>query len=116
MRGRVGSICLVLASTIALVPACSQGEGDGNIGGTLNVPNCWTGAFDLDPDFFAAVPYRQGMILRIQSGSDFQNFSDGLTILINDRTKIRPDPSKGFPGRYREPLCLLYTSDAADEL
>jgi hypothetical protein len=88
----------------AVAPACSQGEGEGRIAGTLNAPNCWTGGFELNPDFFAAVPYRQGMLLRIQRGSDFENFSDGLTILINDITKIRPDASRQFAGRYREPL------------
>ena len=36
-------ILLVVASlAVAAVPACSQGEGEGEIGGTLNVPNCWT--------------------------------------------------------------------------
>lgn len=97
------AIALGLAST---APACSQGEGEGRISGTLNVPNCWTGAFELKSDFFAANPYRDTMLLRIQSGSDFQNFSDGLTILINDITKIRPDKSKSFPGRYGEALAV----------
>lgn len=44
------------------------------------------------------------MTLRVQSGSDFQNFSDGLSILIQDRDKIRPNPSAGFAGRYGEAL------------
>lgn len=92
---------LAVATT---APACSQGEGRGNIVGTLDVPDCWTGAFDLAPDFLAAVPYRESMTLRIQSGSDFQNFSDGLSILIRDRNAIRPDTSTGFPGRYGEAL------------
>src|SRR5258708_4349041 len=96
--------CLVVV--IASGPACSQGEGDGRISGTLNVPNCWTGAFELNPDFLAAVPYREGMLLRIQSGSDFQTFSDGVTILLNDISKVRPDPSRQFAGKYREPLAV----------
>ena len=96
-----------VASAMVLGPvvaSCSQGEGEGRISGTLNAPNCWTGGFELSPDFFAAVPYRQGMILRIQSGSDFQNFSDGMTILLYDIEKIRPDPAKAYAGRYRQPL------------
>ncbi len=106
-RGRLTkAICSLCAATAlgVIAPACSQGEGEGRIAGTLNVPNCWTGSFELVSDFFAAVPYREGMLLRIQSGSDFQSFSDGLTILINDITKVRPDPAKQFPGRYGEPL------------
>jgi hypothetical protein len=95
---------MVALGLAAAAPACSQGEGTGRIAGTLNVPNCWTGAFELKSDFFAAVPYRDGMLLRIQSGSDFENFSDGLAILINDITKIRPDASKGLAGKYGQPL------------
>ncbi len=91
-------------SLAAVQPACSQGDGEGRIAGTLNVPNCWTGSFELKSDFFAAVPYRDQMMLRIQSGSDFQSFSDGLTILINDITEIRPDPAASKPGRYGEAL------------
>jgi len=106
-RGIVArAVCVVAAATsvAASAPACSQGEGEGRIVGTLDVPSCWTGRFELEPDFLAAVPYRDAITLRIQNGSDFQSFSDGLTILVNDRTQIRPDPSKGFAGRYREAL------------
>ena len=97
---------LVALSTLitAVAPACSQGEGDGRIVGALDVPDCWTGGFELNPDFLAAVPYRDAITLRIQSGSDFQTFSDGLTVLINHRTKIRPDPTKGYAGLYGQPL------------
>lgn len=103
-RTRITSLVIVAAAVVSTAPACSQGEGDGQIHGTLDVPNCWTGAFELNPDFLAAVPYRDSITLRIQSGSDFQSFSDGLSILINDRTKIRPDASTSFAGRYREAL------------
>lgn len=90
----------------ASTPACSQGEGDGQISGTLSVPGCWTGPFELDPDFFAAVPYRETMQLRIQNGSDFETFADGVSILVYDIGKVRPDPDAGFSGRYKEPLTV----------
>jgi hypothetical protein len=93
----------VLASTL---PSCSQGEGSGRVAGTLNVPNCWTGPFELDADFLAGVPYREGLQLRIQSGSDFQSFSDGTSILLYDINKVRPDPANGLPGRYGQPLIV----------
>lgn len=94
---------LVVAATI---PACSQGEGAGVVSGTLNVPNCWTGPFELAADFLAGVPYRKGLQLRIQSGSDFQTFSDGLSILLYDITKVRPDPASGFAGKLGQPLVV----------
>jgi hypothetical protein len=91
----------VLTSTL---PACSQGEGSGKVVGTLNVPNCWTGPFELDADFLAGVPFRENLQLRIQSGSDFQSFSDGLSILLYDIGKVRPDASVGFAGLLGQPL------------
>ena len=88
----------VAALLLASAPACTTGEGNGRVTGTLDVPNCWTGTFELTPDFFGGVPYREGLLLRIQRGSDFQSFSDGLTILLNDITKVRKDDDKGFAG------------------
>jgi hypothetical protein len=102
-RAAIASL-LIVAGTMLALPSCSQGEGSGKVTGTLNVPNCWTGPFQLDADFLAGVPYREGLQLRIQSGSDFQSFSDGLSILLYDITKVRPDPANGFAGRYGQAL------------
>lgn len=68
--------------------ACSIGQGQGAVSGELNVPDCWSGAWDLQPDFFAAVPYRESLQIRIQNGGDFQTFSDGLSILIENVNAI----------------------------
>ena len=92
------------ALLVAASPGCTTGAGGGRIVGSLDVPSCWKGPFELTPDFFGAVPYRDGMQLRVQSGSDFQNFSDGLSILLYDIRKIRPDPATGAPGRYNQPI------------
>ncbi|CAN5925803.1 hypothetical protein BH11MYX4_BH11MYX4_23330 [soil metagenome] len=97
---------LALAGAAAIAPACSQGEGAGKVAGTLNVPNCWTGPFELNADFLAGVPFREALQLRIQSGSDFQSFSDGMSILLSDINKVRPDPANGFAGRYGQPLVV----------
>lgn len=105
-RSLLGRTVAVLAALVAAAPACSQGEGDGRIQGTLNAPDCWTGSFELGADFFAANPYRSNLLLRIQSGADFQAFSDGFTILVNDFTKIRPDASRSFAGLYNQPLVV----------
>jgi len=79
-----------VASLVALSAAsCSLGEGQGEISGTLNVPLCWSGRFTLNPDFFAAVPYRNSLQLRIQNGGDYQTFSDGVSILVDDIFAIR---------------------------
>lgn len=96
---------VVLLATIAtlatvLAPACSLGSGTGSCSGTLDVPDCWSGDFDLHPDFFAAVPgatpeYPQtiddSLQIRIQHGGDYETFSDGIIILVDDAGQIRGD-------------------------
>lgn len=100
-------VSLIAAGALAsTLPSCSQGEGTGKVAGTLNVPNCWTGPFELDADFLAAVPYRESLQLRIQSGSDFASFSDGMSVLLYDINKVRPDSSAGFAGRYGQALSV----------
>lgn len=97
---RIVLLATVAALAAALAPACSLGSGTGTCSGTLDVPDCWSGAFDLHPDFFAAVPgatpeYPQtsnnAMQLRIQHGGDYETFSDGIIILVNDVGEVRGD-------------------------
>jgi len=56
-------------------------------------PELLDGGFELNADFFAAVPYRNAVQIRIQSGSDFQTFSDGLLdpALRHHPSEARPD-------------------------
>jgi hypothetical protein len=69
--------------------------------GTLDVPGCWSGPFNLNPDFFAAVTSQgtattptdtDALQIRIQNSGDFETFSDGLAILIDDAGEVRGDP------------------------
>jgi hypothetical protein len=85
----VTAIAAALAAASTLVPACSLGDGRGSVSGELDVPDCWTGNFDLKPDFFAAVPYRDTLQIRIQNGGDYETFSDGVEILIDDLSLVR---------------------------
>jgi hypothetical protein len=101
---RVSSSVLpaALATLASLaVAACSLGQGQGQVTGTLDVPDCWSGPFDLHPDFFAAVPATapngvqttvNALQIRIQNGADFETFSDGLVIGIDDAGEVRGDP------------------------
>ena len=102
-------LCLgsVAALAAALAPGCSLGAGTGTCSGTLDVPDCWSGDFDLHPNFFAAVPAAtpefptstsDSLQIRIQNGGDYETFSDGLIILVNDAGQVRGDPaSDGTP-------------------
>jgi hypothetical protein len=105
-----GASVAFAATTIA---SCSPGEGLGSVRGELNVALCWSGPFDLKPDFFAGVPFRDraadgtardAFQIRIQNGGDFQNFSDGLSILIDDVHAVRGDAGK--PARLGQPLAV----------
>ncbi|MGA3120075.1 MAG: hypothetical protein ABSF69_04820 [Polyangiaceae bacterium] len=94
------SVALVALLAVAFAPSCTQGEGTGAASGTLDVFDCWTGSFNLHPDFFAAVPSSPGdaMQIRIQNGGDYETFSDGIAFLVDDAGEIRGDPaSDGSP-------------------
>jgi hypothetical protein len=100
-RGRAHLACVAFAALLgaALASACSgSGDGTGCASGTLNIDNCWAGAFDLKPNFFAAIPADGSLLIRVQNGSDYESFSDGIAFVIEDISTIRGDPlSDGTP-------------------
>jgi hypothetical protein len=79
------------ALAVALVlQGCSLGEGEGEVvSDRLTVANCWSGPFQLNPDFFAAVPYRRTLSIRVQRGGDTEEVSDGIVVLVDDIDKVR---------------------------
>jgi len=92
---------LVLPATLL---ACSIGQGSGtnSVVGELDAPECWKGVFDLQPDYFAAVPFELGdsLMIKIQRGGDYQNFSDGIFLglehLRDTRARIAASGSATF--------------------
>ena len=84
---------VVLAVAAALLGACSVGSGEGSVTGTVNAPECdlEMAAYDLEPTFFGADPVEEQLEIRIQRGSDFEQFSDGLTILVRDASMVRAE-------------------------
>ncbi len=95
-RGRPHLACVAFAALLGatLASACSgSGDGTGCASGTLNIANCWAGDFDLKPNFFAAIPAPAGsLLIRVQNGSDYESFSDGIAFDIEDIGAIRGDP------------------------
>jgi hypothetical protein len=109
-RPRIAGFVLAAGLAIWFAPGCSVAEGTGSVNGVLNVSDCWSGPFSLQPNFFAAVPSATGAIesgvneaespsdalqLRIQNGGDFESFSDGLSILVDDAGEVRGDSLSG---------------------
>ena len=82
-----------LAFAAITASSCSLGEGTGAVDGTLDIANCWSGRYDLNPDFFAAVPYANSnsMQIRIQNGGDYETFTDGVLISIDDIAMVRSE-------------------------
>jgi len=110
---------MVVGLAVTLAPGCifaftqnSLGNGTGCLAGALNVPDCWTGQYNLQPNFFVGVPYDPApgqfppsFDIRVQRGSDYETFSDGVDILIDDVNAIRPGGDDGGgPGLYGVPL------------
>jgi hypothetical protein len=88
---RAAITAAVVGFVPAVAPGCSVGDGSGSAKGTLDVPNCWSGNFVLNPDFFAADPYESTLTIRVQNGGDYASFSDGFSILVDNLHEIRGD-------------------------
>jgi hypothetical protein len=95
---------------------CAAAEGEGDVTSErLYVEDCWNGPFDLNPNFFAANPYREDtLLIRIQAGDDIEELSDGLTVLVNDlqelRTRLGEDIEVGVPPGVSPPGVPLQTN------
>lgn len=82
---------------------CALGEGAGEVkSDRLRINQCWDGPYDMQPDFFAGVPFRESFQIRIQKSGDLQEMSDGLSILVRDVHAIRGD--NGAAGLMGVPL------------
>ncbi len=86
MRWRALGLGLAISTSACAV----LGEGDGQVhSDALYAADCWNGPFELAPDFFGAVPFRETLHIRIQRGSDLQEVSDGLEVLVNELGSLR---------------------------
>lgn len=75
---------------LPICTGCSLGQGEGDVkSDALIAKDCWFGEYDLQPDFFAAVPYRESVNMRVQRGTDMQEVSDGLAVLVQDVPMVR---------------------------
>ena len=89
---------------------CAVGEGDGSVKSEqLIVEDCYTGPFDLHPDFFAANPDPTGdtLLIRVQRGDNLEEQSDGLSVLVTDvqtlRGQLEQPIEVGLPPGVRPP-------------
>jgi len=90
---------VTLGLALGFATGCTVGDGRGTVESSrLYLKECWNGAFDLQPDFFAANPYRgESLQIRVQRGDNNQEASDGLTVLVNDLKAVRGPDMLGKP-------------------
>lgn len=88
MKGLLGAVGML--ALLALGSGCTVGDGRGKVvSERLYVAECWNGPFDLQPDFFAANPYREeSLMIRLQRGDNNTEASDGVTVIVNDLKKV----------------------------
>jgi hypothetical protein len=91
----------VVVMLSAVLCACTTGQGEGWVRSErLYLEDCWNGAFDLNPKFFGANPFRdEAILIRVQRDDDIQEVSDGLTVLVNDPGRIRGDAQGSMLGQ-----------------
>lgn len=93
-RGRVLAALVIAALAPGLVPmfaGCSVGEGTGEIGGPVMATDCNVDVpdYQLSPSFFAAQVTGDQLSLRVQRGSDFESYADGLMIAVRDVNEVK---------------------------
>jgi hypothetical protein len=78
---------------------CTVGDGSGSVTTErLYLQGCWNGPFNLQPDFFAANPYREeSLLIRVQRGDNNQETSDGLTVIVNDLNAVQAQLGQPIP-------------------
>lgn len=81
---------VALLGLLTGLTGCTVGEGEGEVSSDrLYIKGCWNGPFDLNPDFFAANPYREeALMIRIQRGDNNQEASDGLTVIVKNLSEV----------------------------
>jgi hypothetical protein len=83
----------IAAGCALLISACSVGKGQGMISGIVSAPECEIdGEYDLEPDFFVAEAIDHATEIRIQRGSDWEVYSDGMIIFVYDATEAAAMP------------------------
>ncbi len=87
-----------LAVILAIGTGCTVGDGTGEVKAErLYLQDCWNGSFNLQPDFFAANPYRESLQIRVQRGDNNTEASDGLIVLVNDLEAVRKQLGAPIP-------------------
>ncbi len=80
-----------LGTALLALLACADGQGEGEVTGSVSAPECGIddADWDLRPDYFAQDSWENTAIVRVQRGSNYQDLSNGLVITISDVDDVR---------------------------
>ena len=95
-RELVRNVAGLFAMAIAACVSVGDGKGDAK-SEHLIAKDCWDGPFDLEPDFFAADPFRDTVHIRLQRGNYLLELSDGVVILIDSMEEVRGRLGEDIP-------------------
>lgn len=89
---------LALALLVTLFAACSAGEGEGEVSGTLTAVSCeLEGEYALNPSFFGASATLDLLDIRVQRGSSLPDMTDGLTVIVHDVPEVQATLGEPIP-------------------
>lgn len=66
-----------------------MGHGEGELLGSVSIPGCFSGSYELKPTAFFGQAIEQLLRIRVQRGSDLEINSDGLAVLVADATQLK---------------------------
>lgn len=85
---------LLSFATFSSATGCAVGTGEGEAKGSVTAPECGGldgSEYSLKPSFFAGASVEGQLEIRIQRGSDLEDKSDGLVVLIKDADMVKRD-------------------------
>lgn len=86
-----GGVLAVSLAASVLVVGCSIGQGTGDFSGPVLASDCDIDEpeYALQPSFFTAEVTGGQLNIRVQRGSDFESYADGLMILVRDVNEVK---------------------------
>lgn len=86
---RNGILCLSAYCVCFVLTGCEVGKGEGEIFGTMQVPQCdLQGDYDLEASYFSAEDREERLDIVVQRGSAVQIRSDGMFIIVTDTNEV----------------------------
>ena len=86
-----------MVALVTTTAACAVGKGTGSVTGNISLVGCDADLahYDMQPDFFSATEAHGQLIIRIQPGGYYQEYSDSVTIAVQSYEDINAQIAAG---------------------